>query len=54
LYFKELINKILTENTGRSQQQIDRDTQREFIMSAEEARNYGLIDQIVTKVSTST
>lgn len=53
LSLKELINKILAENTGRSQQQIDRDTQHDFIMSAEEAINYGLIDKIVTKAPTS-
>ncbi|MBE9168506.1 ATP-dependent Clp protease proteolytic subunit [Pleurocapsales cyanobacterium LEGE 06147] len=49
LSLKESINRILAENTGRSPEQIDRDMQRDFIMSAEEARVYGLIDKIVTK-----
>jgi ATP-dependent Clp protease, protease subunit len=53
MYLRESINKILAENTGRSQQQIDRDTQRDFIMSAEEAKAYGLIDNIVTKTPIS-
>lgn len=54
LYFQELIHKILTETTGRSQQQIERDTQRDLIMSAEEAKTYGLIDKIATKPPIST
>lgn len=53
LYCRELINKILAENTGRSQQQIEYDTQHDLIMSAEKAKAYGLIDNIVTKPPTS-
>lgn len=53
VYLKDLINEILATNTGKSQEQIDCDTQRDFIMSAQEARAYGLIDKIVTKPPTS-
>lgn len=46
---KETINRILAANTGRSQELIEHDTQRDFFLSAKEAKAYGLIDEIVTK-----
>ncbi|MEM7552554.1 MAG: ATP-dependent Clp protease proteolytic subunit [Cyanobacteria bacterium P01_A01_bin.84] len=49
LYFREVINRILAENTGKSQAQIETDSERDFFMSAEEAKLYGLIDSIVRK-----
>jgi ATP-dependent Clp protease, protease subunit len=48
-YQKETINRILAVNTGRSQEFIEQDTQRDFFLSATEAKTYGLIDEIVTK-----
>lgn len=48
-YQKETINRILAANTGRSQELIKHDTQRDFFLSATEAKAYGLIDEIVTK-----
>ncbi len=53
LYLKESINRILASNTGRSQEQIERDSERDFFMSAEEAKAYGLVDSIVMKPPTS-
>ncbi len=53
LYLKESINRILASNTGRSQEQIERDSERDFFMSAEEAKPYGLVDSIVMKAPTS-
>lgn len=47
IYLRDLVNRILATNTGKSNEQIDRDSKRDFIMSAEEARDYGLIDRIV-------
>ncbi|OKH26103.1 ATP-dependent Clp protease proteolytic subunit [Hydrococcus rivularis NIES-593] len=47
IYLRDLVNRILATNTGKSKEQIDRDSKRDFIMSAEEARDYGLIDRIV-------
>ncbi len=49
LYQRETINRILAVNTGRSQELIEHDTQRDFFLSATEAKAYGLIDKIVTK-----
>ena len=42
------LNEILAANTGKPLEVIERDTERDYYMSAEEAREYGLIDQIIT------
>ncbi|WP_283170509.1 ATP-dependent Clp endopeptidase proteolytic subunit ClpP [Curtanaerobium respiraculi] len=47
LYIRERLNNILAENTGQDLETIQRDTERDNFMSAEEARAYGLIDQVV-------
>ena len=44
---KQTLNKILAENTGQPIEIIERDTERDNYMSAEEALSYGLIDKIV-------
>lgn len=44
---KKLLNKILSENTGKSIKTIRKDTDRDNIMTAEEALAYGLIDEII-------
>lgn len=44
---KRKLNEILAANTGKSLEVIERDTERDYYMSAEEAREYGLIDQII-------
>ena len=46
---KEKLNKILASNTGKSLEEIERDTERDNYMSAEEAKEYGLIDAVITK-----
>lgn len=46
---KKLINKLLAENTGMPIEQIEKDTDRDNFMSAEEAKKYGLIDEIYAK-----
>ncbi len=45
---KQRLNRILSENTGKTIEEITRDTDRDNFMSAEEAMNYGLIDHIIT------
>ena len=45
---KKKLNEILAANTGRSIEEIERDTERDNYMSAEEAQAYGLIDEILT------
>ena len=49
LKIKEKMNRILSENTGRSIAEIERDTDRDNYLSAEEAKAYGLIDQVFYK-----
>ena len=46
---KEKINKLLSEKTGQSLEVIERDTERDHYMTAEEALKYGLIDGIMDK-----
>ena len=46
---KEKLNKILAENTGRDYDVIAADTERDNWMTAEEAKEYGLIDRVVYK-----
>ena len=45
---RDMLNKILAENTGKSIEQIERDTDRDYFMTAEQALEYGLIDKIYT------
>ena len=45
---KKKLNEILAANTGRSIEEIERDTERDNYMSAEEAKAFGLIDEILT------
>ncbi|MBR3908338.1 MAG: ATP-dependent Clp endopeptidase proteolytic subunit ClpP [Clostridia bacterium] len=46
---RENLNKILAQNTGKSLEEIARDTERDNFMSAREACEYGLIDKVITK-----
>lgn len=49
LYLRESVNRIFAANTGQSKERIDSDSERDFFMSAEEAKSYGLIDRIINK-----
>jgi ATP-dependent Clp protease protease subunit len=49
LYIKDKLNKALSENTGQPLEVIERDTDRDNFMSAEKAKDYGLIDQVLAK-----
>ena len=44
---REMLNRILAERTGQSLEKIERDTDRDYWMSAAEARDYGIIDEII-------
>ena len=46
---KGLLNKILAENTGQDLKKIEKDTDRNFFMSSEQSKEYGLIDEIIEK-----
>jgi ATP-dependent Clp protease protease subunit len=47
LKLKQTLNAILSKHTGKSIDQVDRDCDRDNFMSAEEAKNYGLVDMVV-------
>ncbi len=46
---RERLNRILAANTGKTYEEIARDTERDNFMTAEEAAEYGLIDKVITK-----
>ena len=46
---KQKLNEILAENTGKPVEQVEQDTERDNFMTAEEAKAYGLIDDVITK-----
>lgn len=47
LRIRDTLNKILTQHTGQDTERIKRDTERDFFMSAEEAKEYGIIDEVM-------
>ena len=47
LRLREMTSKILAEHTGQAVEKIERDVERDYIMSAEEAKGYGLVDQVI-------
>ncbi len=49
LYLKQRLNQSLADHTGQPLDKIQEDTERDFFMSAEEAKNYGLIDQVIDR-----
>ncbi|GAB4470059.1 MAG: ATP-dependent Clp endopeptidase proteolytic subunit ClpP [Elainellaceae cyanobacterium] len=51
LYHKQNLNRWLAKHTGQPLERIERDTERDFFMSAKEAMDYGLIDQVIDKQS---
>ena len=44
---KEKLNRILAENSGQPLEKVERDCERDYFMSAEEAKDYGLIDRVI-------
>ena len=48
LRMKETLNQILVKHTGKKIEQIQGDTDRDFFMTGEEARDYGIIDHVIT------
>jgi len=44
---KGLLNEILAKHTGKQLKQIEKDSDRDFFMSAAEAKEYGLVDEVV-------
>jgi ATP-dependent Clp protease protease subunit len=46
---RSLINRLLADHSGQSLEKIEQDVERDFIMSAQQAKEYGLIDEIIHK-----
>ena len=46
---RDNLNKLLAKNTGKSVSEIEKDVERDFFMDAQEAKKYGIVDEIVTK-----
>lgn len=49
LYLREQLNRVLSENTGQLVEKIARDTDRDNFMSAEQAKEYGLVDRVIVE-----
>lgn len=49
LRLKAMLNKVLAENTGNKLAKVEKDTERDYFMSSEEALKYGLIDKVLEK-----
>ncbi|HUJ18155.1 MAG TPA: ATP-dependent Clp endopeptidase proteolytic subunit ClpP [Nitrospirota bacterium] len=49
LKMKETLNRIMANHTGQPIEKIQADTDRDFFMSGEDARSYGLVDEVITK-----
>lgn len=54
LYHKRTLNELLAQHTGQPLERIEADTERDFFMSAAEAKEYGLIDQVISRQSLTT
>ncbi len=48
---KKRLNEILAEHTGQSIKKIEKDTERDFFMTAEEAKKYGIVDEVISNRS---
>jgi len=51
LRIKDMLNMSMSDMTGQSFEKIEKDTDRDYFLSAEEAKNYGLIDRVITHPS---
>ena len=49
LRLKHILNEIMAKNTGQTLKKISKDTERDFFMSADEAKDYGLIDKVLDR-----
>ena len=49
LHIKDNLNKILAKNCSKTVAQIEKDSDRDYYMTSEEAKKYGIVDEIITK-----
>ena len=52
LRIREITNKLISKSTGQSLERIERDVERDFIMTAEQSKEYGIIDDIIDRPRT--
>jgi ATP-dependent Clp protease protease subunit len=50
LKMKDILNQILSKHTGQPIDKIGKDTERDFFMSAQEAKEYGIVDEVITSI----
>lgn len=50
LKMKEILNGILSKHTGQPIEKIAKDTERDFFMSAKEAKDYGIVDEVIQSI----
>jgi len=48
LRMKDLLNQILSRHTGQPLERIEKDTDRDFVLEADQAKNYGIIDEVIS------
>ena len=51
LKIKDKLNKILSQRTGKPLEQIEKDTDRDNFLSADEAKEYGLVDEVMSNIN---
>ena len=49
LRLRSILNRILSSHTGQPLDRIEKDVERDYIMIAEQARDYGIIDEVISK-----
>jgi ATP-dependent Clp protease protease subunit len=49
LYHKSRLNELLAHHTKQPMERLERDTERDFFMSAAEAKDYGIVDEVVVR-----
>src|SRR2546426_1127179 len=49
LRMRSIINKLIADHSGHPLEKVEKDVERDFIMSAQQAKDYGLIDEIIYK-----
>jgi len=49
LRMREIINQLIAKHTGQPVDKVSRDVERDYIMSAQQAKEYGIVDEIITK-----
>ena len=51
LRLKDVINEVIVKHTGQSLDKVQRDTDRDYFMSAEEAKQYGIVDEVISNIA---